>query len=90
VLLGVLVLAIAGIWFWQLRGGGVEKTPIPSTATQIGWCSACKKDFRLSAQDAAAIAKQGDKLQCPMCKKFEANWGLPPDQSNPGTGVMLP
>jgi hypothetical protein len=44
----------------------------------------------MTAQEATGVAKQGEKLQCPMCKKFEANWGGPQDSVNPGTGVMLP
>jgi hypothetical protein len=61
VLLSVLVVAIAGVWFWQMR----------------------------PPADAAVIAKQGDKLQCPMCKKFEANWGMAPDSPS-GSGVLMP
>jgi len=89
-MLCVLVAAIAGVWFWQMRGPAREPMPVGTTGSRIGWCPACKKDFTVSAADAAKIAKQGDKIQCPMCKKFEANWGGPPDGANPGTGVMLP
>ena len=90
ILLCVLVAAIAGIWFWQMRGPAKEVSPIVSSGTRIGWCAACKKDFSVTGADVAGIAKQGDKLQCPMCKKFEANWGGPPEGANPSTGVVLP
>lgn len=88
-MLSVLVVAIAGVWFWQMRRAPMEKSAA-LTGTQIGWCAACKRDFSMSAADATSIAKQGDKLQCPMCKKFEAKWGMAPDPPEGGSGVMMP
>jgi hypothetical protein len=90
VLLGVLVVAIAGIWFWQLRGPATEKSAAVDSGARLGWCAACKKDFTLRGAEATGIAKQGDKIQCPLCKKFEATWGPPPETATPTGGVMLP
>ncbi|MBI5863675.1 MAG: hypothetical protein HZB38_04030, partial [Planctomycetes bacterium] len=85
--LGVLAVAIGGFWWYRLRTPAVEKTEIPATS-RVGWCTACKKDFTVQAAEIASTAAQGDKIQCPMCKKFEAKWGTAPE--NPSSGVIMP
>ena len=89
VVLVVLVAAIAGFWMFQMRKPKDEVSAAAGQGTKIGWCLACKKDFSVQGPDVAAVAKQGDKIQCPKCKKFEAVWGMPTD-ATPPSGVILP
>lgn len=87
IVLGLLaVVTIAYYWFRSSQSK-TEVAAVQTTAV-IGWCDACKKPFTVAAADVAGIAKQGDKLQCPVCKKFEAQWGSPSE--NKSTGVMMP
>src|SRR5262245_21334238 len=90
IVLGLVAIAAAGFWYARSTSSGASGQV--DTDTFAAWCAACKKDIALTAADAKNVAKQGDKIQCPLCKKFEANWGpapLAPPKSGDG-GMMQP
>lgn len=86
------MVAAIGFWFW--RGSGTESTNtwVRDSDAFAAYCTACKKDISFSGAEAKSVAKQGDKIQCPICKKFEAKWGPAPPAPQPAVegGLMQP
>ena len=83
------LVAIGAIVFWVYRSKS-EETPnnwIKTEDSFLLWCAACKKDIPVPGANAKTIAKQGDKLQCPECKKFEGQWGRPAATPAPAGGA---
>jgi hypothetical protein len=95
IVLGIIVLAAVGFWFYRGSGGESTNKWVKDTDAFAAYCVACKKDLSFTGADAKNIAKQGDKLQCPNCKKFEAQWGPAPPPARPeppagGSSVIQP
>src|SRR5262245_7296704 len=92
IVLGLVAIAAAGFWYARSTSSAASGKWVKDTDTFAAWGAAGKKDIALTAADAKNVAKQGDKIQCPLCKKFEANWGpapLAPPKSGDG-GMMQP
>jgi hypothetical protein len=92
IVLGLVAAGAIAFWVFRTKTAETPNNWVKNEDSFLLWCASCKLDMPIGGADAKVIAKQGEKLQCPKCKKFEGQWGRPAavPSSSDGTTMMQP
>lgn len=94
IVLVLVIAATAGFWVWRGSTQGEEKTSWAKPEdTFLLYCAACKKEQNVDTATGKKLKAEGNKVECPICHKMEANWGAAPAGAPPSQGgpaVQMP
>ena len=92
-ILVLFVLAAGIFWVIKCRGAAadIEGAQLDEPEKYELWCPKCEKSFTFDTREEAnALARDGNKIQCPECKEFIATWGPPERKTSTGEREVIP